>query len=384
MHHLTERAKVVQLQVPEGQRVIAISDIHGNLPFLKALLEKIEFSTDDILVLVGDLLEKGIHSLETLRYIMELSHTHTVYPVCGNCDRLGLDLVEHGKGQEEASAYFDYCYHLWGERLLVAQMAKEAGVPCRGSQDLPAIRQMLETHFLAEVAFLRSFPHIIETATHIFVHGGIPREDNLETLEAWSCMKNDDFMSQGHSFKKWVVVGHWPITLYNESVPVAHPLVDEERHIVSIDGGCVLKLDGQLNAFIIKDGQHSYESYDGLPLGVALAHQEESAQSVNIRWGDNLVEVLSRGEEFSRCRHLSTGRELDILTPYLYEHSGGTKCEDATDYCLPIEAGDRLRLVYLGEERALVKKDGITGWYYGALETQAQLGVQTKDFRNIP
>lgn len=384
MHHFVEKAKVVRLQVPEGRRVIAISDIHGNLTFLKALLEQVTLTKDDILVLVGDLLEKGPSSLETLRYVMELSKTYTIYPVCGNCDRLGLDLVEFGKGEAEADEYFDYCYHLWGQRLLLAQMAKEVGIPCRGAQDLPALREMLVTHFQEEVAFLRSFPHIVETDTHIFVHGGIPQETDLEELGAWSCMKNDNFMGQGYSFKKWVVVGHWPITLYNEYVPIARPLIDENRHIISIDGGCVLKLDGQLNALMIKDGVHSHAAYDGLPVGVALEAQEESPQSVNIRWGDNLVEVIERGVEFCRCRHLSTGRELDILTPYLYPYEEGTKCEDATDYRHPVAVGEKLQVVYLGERCALVKKNGVTGWYYGKLETSASLGTQTKDFRNIP
>lgn len=384
MHHLEENAKVQRVHIPKERRIIAMCDIHGNLPFFKALLAQMEFSTDDVLILVGDLLEKGVYSLDTLRYVMELSRTHTVYPVCGNCDRLVLDLVEHGEGEPEADAYFDHCHKLWGERLMMAQMAAEIGLPCRGAMDLPALRKALPIHFKNEVEFLHSFPHILETDTHIFVHGGIPREDNLEDLVAWSCMKNDNFLSQGHTFQKWVVVGHWPVTLYHPHIPVAHPLIDHVHHVISMDGGCVLKVDGQLNGLSIQNDSHSYEGYDGLPAGIALQDQAASTQSVNVRWGDNLIEVLTWGEEYCRCRHQSTGRELDILTAYIYQHQGQTRCEDATDYHLPITAGDRLHVVYRGAERALVKKDGITGWYVGGLQCQAPIGLQTKDFRNIP
>ena len=75
-------ATVKRLTFPEGRRVLAISDIHGNLPFLKGVLAAAHYGPDDILVLVGDLVEKGPDSLTTLRFIMELAERNTVYG-CG-------------------------------------------------------------------------------------------------------------------------------------------------------------------------------------------------------------------------------------------------------------------------------------------------------------
>ena len=63
-------------------------------------------------------------------------------------------------------------------------------------------------------------------------------------------MKNDDFLGQGLSFRKWVAVGHWPVTLYDPSIQCSNPRVERDRRIISLDGGCVLKVDGQLNALI--------------------------------------------------------------------------------------------------------------------------------------
>ena len=62
----------------------------------------------------------------------------------------------------------------------------------------------------------------------------------------------DSFLTQDLRFDKWVVVGHWPVVLYGKDRVRANPIVDREKKIVSIDGGCVLKDDGQLNAFIIR------------------------------------------------------------------------------------------------------------------------------------
>ncbi len=77
-------------------------------------------------------------------------------------------------------------------------------------------------------------------------------------------MKNDDFLGQGHSFDKWVIVGHWPVTLYHPDIQSAAPILLPGRRIASIDGGCVLKLDGQLNALILPGGGLPGLHLDGL------------------------------------------------------------------------------------------------------------------------
>ncbi|OOM67470.1 metallophosphoesterase [Clostridium sp. BL-8] len=80
------KAVVKRILVEKDKRVIAISDIHGNLSAFKRVLEKICFTEKDILILVGDLIEKGEMNLKTLRYIMEISRIREVYVVSGNCD----------------------------------------------------------------------------------------------------------------------------------------------------------------------------------------------------------------------------------------------------------------------------------------------------------
>lgn len=363
-------AVVIRPPIAPGRRVLAVSDIHGNLPFLKGVLAKAGFTKDDVLVLVGDLLEKGRDSLATLRYIMELSRSHTVYPLCGNCDHIDKVFLEGRPGaDEDLRPVFEF----WKERWLIAQMGAELGMEMKRMGDLPALRAAVRAHFPRECAFLLDLPHILETDNFIFVHGGIPREDRLEELDAYGCMKNDDFLGQGHSFKKWVVTGHWPVTLYNPSIPTARPLVSREQHIISIDGGCVLKLDGQLNALIIPDitgDQVDCAAYDGLPVVRALDGQEESRDSLNIRWSDSAVEVLRTEGDCAWCRHLSTGREMWIMREYLYPRrsDGHIHCEDTTDYRLPVEPGDRLALVRRCDRGYMVKKHGVTGWYFGRVE----------------
>lgn len=364
-------AVVIRPEIAPGRRVLAVSDIHGNLPFLKGLLDKVGFTAADVLVLVGDLLEKGAQSLETLRYIMALSQSHTVYALCGNCDHIDRVFLQ---GEPGADEHLWPVFQCWGERWLGAQMGAELGLRPTGPEALPELRRAAWERFPEECAFLTGLPHILEAGNYIFVHGGVPREERLEELDAYACMKNDDFLGQGHSFHKWVVTGHWPVTLYHPDIPIARPLVEAERHIISIDGGCVLKLDGQLNALIIPDiygDPAGCKGYDGLPVVRALDRQEESKDPLNIRWSDSAVEVLYAEGDCSWCRHLSTGREMWIMNEYLYPRAsdGRIHCEDTTDYRLPVEPGERLALVRRCSRGYMVKKHGATGWYCGRVET---------------
>lgn len=359
-----DKAIVVRPRFEPGRRIIAVSDIHGNLPFFQALMEQIRLTPDDILILVGDFLEKGKDSLALLRRLMELSRTHTLYPLCGNCDGLVLHFLD----TDGLDGRFFASYLPRHPESTLRQLAREGDFD--QTEDLPKLRRDLRAAFPDEWAWLRTMPTILETEHLVFVHGGIPSLEGMEELDRWSCMKNDDFLSQGHSFEKWVIVGHWPVTLYDPGIPSAAPIFTRDRKIISIDGGCVLKLDGQLNALILpsEDSEDfTWTSWDGLPTAVALDRQRPNAFPLNIRWGRSELELLSEGDELSLCRHLETGKSMYILTEFLRREGDKLWCEDSTDYRLPVEPGDRLSVVRIIHGGALCKKDGVTGWYFGRL-----------------
>jgi len=360
-----DKAIVIRPNFPPGRRIITVSDIHGNLPFFLALMDKVRLTPDDILILLGDFLEKGRDSLSLLRHLMELSKTHTVWPVCGNCDGLVLRFFE----TDELDRRFFSSYLPRHPESALRQMAREGGFD--QVEDLPRLRQDLRAAFPEERAWLRAVPTILETEHLVFVHGGVPSLEGMEELDRWGCMKDDNFLGQGRSFDKWVIVGHWPVTLYHPDIPSSAPIILPDRRIISIDGACVLKVDGQLNALMLpsEDSEDfTWTAWDGLPTARALDPQRASENSLNIRWGRSALELLEEGEELSLCRHLETGRELYILNEYLRrDPKKGLWCEDSTDYRLPVEAGDTLTVVRRIKGGALCKKDGVTGWYFGKL-----------------
>ena len=361
--------RIERRELPQTGRIIAISDVHGSLDYLKGLLAKLELRPEDTLVFVGDIMEKGPQSLETLRFLMRLRERRRCLFVLGNCD-YWYDDEFHTK---PCTDWYVKDYLLSNSNGLgpglLAQMCDEIGFDITPDFSVDEFREALSAAYAREFEFLASMPELIETEHYTFVHGGIPRD--TAHCDGWNYMKDDNFMNQGLKFDKWVIVGHWPVVLYRERITDARPIIDRESHIISIDGGCVLKDDGQLNALIIPHNgseDFTYTWYDPFPVRRVKSAQAAGETSAYIRWGDNEVEILSRGEEFSRVRHVRTGYELDILTKYLYGDSGVVKCNDCTDYVLPLSPGDEVSVVETTSRGYLVKHEGVSGWYFGELE----------------
>lgn len=366
--------RVERVSFPREKRVIAVSDVHGHKTWLERLLKKVGFCGEDILVLCGDYVERGRENLEALRYVMELSRLPNVYALVGNVDAWRCVVIEDPEAEtpEEALEYIRHKREFYGPCTLT-QMAQELGMSLNTPEEIVRAKKAFQTAFQPELEFLHTRPVILEDDRFVFVHGGLTGTDMgaLEGAPAFPLMKNDAFLHKGLSFRelgKTVVVGHWPVVNYGENYPDCTPILERERGIVSIDGGCGVKDCGQLNALLLEGDQIRFESYDDLQEVVCLDDQEESKNSANIMWVDRYVELLERGAEFSRVRKCSDGRSLYVPNFYLFEEEEKLACRDYTDYRIGVRAGDRVKLVRREEFGVLIKKNGRVGWYRGRAE----------------
>ncbi len=363
-----EAARVVYPEIEPGRRVLVISDIHANLPYFHGLLRKVGFGGDDLLILNGDFLEKGAESLRTLREVMAMTERGNVIPVMGNCDGWTAIFSMDTHWEKNLQKYLRY-----RKSGLLWEMALELGLDPLELPDFERFKRLLSERFPAEFAFLDKLPHAVQAGRYTFAHAAICPDKPLEKHRVGELLRCDAWYKLGYSFENWVVVGHYPVMLYCDDIVCANPIIDYDRHIACIDGACVLKDDGQLNCLIIPDitrDELSFEAYDPFPVRTVLNDQAASAHSTYIRWGDSRVQVLDRGEEFSRCRHVRTGYELDILTKYLFSDGEFTDCNDCTDYVLPVKEGDRVGVVETCSRGYFVKHNGVSGWYFGALSEE--------------
>ena len=361
-----EKIRIQRPDFSSGRRILVVSDIHANLEYFKGLLEKLSFCDDDYLIIDGDFLEKGNKNIETLRYIMKLYEKGNVYPLLGNCDSWYHALSMGEKGDAHLHHYFNF-----RKTGLLYEMVHSLGIVPEKCMNISSYREELAEKYKDEFSFLAGLPYAIETENYIFVHAGIDDSCSLEEQTAESVSAREAFLKEGKSFDKWVIVGHWPVMLYSENIVNANPILLKDRKIISLDGACVLKDDGQLNGLIIPDKdseEFSWMYYDCFPEKTVLQDQDEGEKSYYIRWGDSEVQVLERGDEFSHCRHTRTGYEMDILSKYLFQDTEITNCNDCSDYILPLKKGDRVGVIEKTSRGYYVKHQGISGWYYGELE----------------
>ena len=365
MGMLDEPARILRPAIEPGRRVLAISDIHANLPYFEGLLQKVGFCGDDLLILDGDFLEKGAESLKTLRRVMAMVEKGNVLPIMGNCDDWAAIFREDGPWTRNIPHYLKF-----RRRGLLWDMALELGMDPLAITDLEGFKRALARAFPEEFAFLDALPQAIEAGRYVFAHAAVCPDKPLDAHTKGELLRCDAWYDRGYCFHKWVVVGHYPVMLYCRDIVCANPILDRKRHIACIDGACVLKDDGQLNCLVIPDiarDELSFTAYDPFPVRRVLEDQAASERSAYIRWGDSRVRVLERGEEFSRCRHVRTGYELDILTKYLFSDGEYTDCNDCTDYVLPLKKGDPVGVVEVTSRGYFVKHNGVSGWYFGAL-----------------
>ena len=371
------QTRVIRTRFLPGQRILMVSDIHGHDAVFRSLLRKAAFSPDDALVIVGDLLEKGRESLGVIRTLMALTKTHTVYTLLGNMDVFTLqrllsnDPAHYGLLFDSAPDMIDW----WGGCLL-QEMCREMDIPLTTGIDRPGTLRKLRTHFAAELEFLTQLPTILDTPTMTFVHGGIPhlRLDELENTPNDPYLKNDDFLSRGLSFSRYLAVGHWPAVLYRHRLMDMSPLILRDRRIICLDGGCGVKRSGQLNCVIRENADSEMFrciAADGLPHIRALTPQAEGPEPVMIPYHDRAVDVLRRGPVFSIVSH--HGRPVRVPTGALDPENPGYLNTDITDYRLPVRAGDEMSLILACGGDAYVRKDNILGWYQGEYEHVASL-----------
>jgi serine/threonine protein phosphatase 1 len=168
-------------------RIIAVGDIHGCSRACEALIAAIAPQPDDILVLLGDYVDRGPDSRGVLDQLVALVDSCMLVPLLGNHEILMLDAIL----DEEVHEFWKRC---GGEETLASYGGSLDNVPAE------------------HLVFLRGLRPFFETDSHLFVHANyderLPLSQTPPSILFWEHIASR--MPRPHRSGKTVIVGHTP------------------------------------------------------------------------------------------------------------------------------------------------------------------------------
>ncbi|MVO99521.1 metallophosphoesterase family protein [Paenibacillus lutrae] len=236
-------------------RILMISDIHGCLEPFNDLLKKVEYDpSEDHLILLGDYVDRGPQSKETVERVMELAQNHGAVALRGNHDQRLVDLVrgdsfevqakflEHG-GQQTIHSYFDLAGDLVDEEVI-----GEA-------------KMHINYWYSSQIEFLSSLPLYHEDEHHIYVHAGLN-----PVFTNYRDQPERDFMYIKKEFFQFETVVDKPVIFGHTRTAELHNSADVwfGGDKIGIDGGCAYGM--QLNCLIYEDGVYRAERVTNVPV----------------------------------------------------------------------------------------------------------------------
>ncbi|QTA37158.1 serine/threonine protein phosphatase [Thermosipho ferrireducens] len=193
--------------------VYAIGDIHGCYESLVNLLDKIQPASDDILIFLGDYIDRGPYSSEVVDFLITLSKLTNCIFLRGNHEDMMLNFLRTRD---------PFYYQIWERNGSKATVSSYGGI-----DNIP-------DHHLN---FFENTKYYFVYENYAFVHGGVvpgvPLERQKKEDLLWI---RYEFINSSHNLPYIVVFGH---------TPFEEPFVGEDK--IGIDTGCVY--GGKLTAY---------------------------------------------------------------------------------------------------------------------------------------
>ena len=168
-------------------RLIAISDIHGHLTALRAILAAIAPNKADTIVTLGDYIDRGPDSRGVINHLMQVHSSFNLVPLLGNHDEMMLKVYD---GRDDL--YVDWL--LFG------------GSATLTSYDTDRPEDVLPAH----IEFLRGCRLFHESEQFFYLHGNyladVPLSEQSPEVLLWDSVKAR--RPGPHSSGKTAIVGH--------------------------------------------------------------------------------------------------------------------------------------------------------------------------------
>lgn len=181
--------------------IFAMSDLHGCYDKYKKMLDKINFTEEDTLYILGDIVDRGEGGIDIL---LDILPRKNVVPLRGNHDYMACcllgELLKSGKSYKNDA--FDDTFKLW---------LSDGGLPtCEKFGDLPLDKQKTVLSFIKTFSI---YEEITVGDNAFFMAHTVPekeRMDNFDTVMWQEFIVGEPEYEKVYSPDKYVVTGHTP------------------------------------------------------------------------------------------------------------------------------------------------------------------------------
>ena len=225
--------------------IFAIGDIHGCLSELTLLHKKIlaheKFDVkNDLLIYLGDYIDRGLQSKQVIDQIIKLRNNKIkIINLMGNHEDIMIDFLFNKKNNIENWLDFGADQTFKSYNIEIVDFIKD------GFEDhiIDRLRnRLLEQMNKNHIDFFNNLELTYSTEKYLFVHAGIDPKKNLQEQVKkdylWS--RSDAFFDKDFKSEKTIVHGHTP-----------EPNIIDNSNRINIDTGCYFS--GKLSCVCLSD-----------------------------------------------------------------------------------------------------------------------------------
>lgn len=210
------------LHCPENtfERIFVASDIHGNIHKFEQMLSTIEYNPEnDLLIILGDLVDRGSNNLDCLKKAMGLSEGGAIV-IKGNHDEmLELCLKDILNDTHKFDLVF-WANHNGGDRTL---------------QELQSITPEEAKEYYS---FLHDLPLGFTIDNLVFVHAGIDPSKSLQKQHKDDLLWiREEFIKSKTIEGSLVIFGHTPTLYMQDTMDISRSTIWHSKDKIGIDCG---------------------------------------------------------------------------------------------------------------------------------------------------
>lgn len=225
------------------KRILAISDIHGELELFEKLLIKVQYTPEkDQLILLGDYVDRGSHSMDVLDKVIDLQKEGAIV-LKGNHE----DMMIKALTTSDERSWQHWVIQNGGDKTLKSYGFKtdEYAILSEFPFQKPIFSS---TRLTKHVNFIQTLEPLSQYGPYIFVHAGVVPNQKIKEMDPYQLMWIRDKFHQQYKGDQTVIFGHTRTT-HLHKVPNCHDVFFGENNIIGIDGGAVY--GGQLNCLVL-------------------------------------------------------------------------------------------------------------------------------------